>query len=486
MKKLLHGKILIIVSILALITAIIAVADGVMNVLEILILTKESNNPLMSEGTISLGVDVLFAAYEISFGYKLLKAIRNDEHFESYKQIPGLIKSIITPFFAIILVDVGFAIFDKAYNDGNIITGPLLVLLILYFAITIVSSQIREAVLKRKLQTLNVITIILSVLSLGYLGFIYKDVINFDSLLNGISNILNIIIIILILIYGILSIVYYVKHPNLLISESRENEDSEIIKETDKYKVYKIYLLRTNHPRMNLFTRVLNIIIGTISLVAGIYFFINRTLIYIKEFDLNEIILGFKNLSLIFDTIYYIYELMFSIMIPLILVTGFASLLTYALTSDGRQRFSRLSLVQAGYLLSITFIITQIISLAFNFGNLSLGYFLNNYSIGDLLIIFPAIIFFIIGKYVNNLTSDIQKGFKNGDPYHEHINPITKLTILYAILSSITVVGFLAKQNFIFDLALYALILIHLLVVITALLEKKYPCEEYVKAKRKI
>ena len=485
MKKLLHGKILIIVSILAFITSFIAVIDGIINILDILKAGGISKDVIMTSSTVNLGVDLVFALSEIKFGYSLLQCIKKDEHYEAYKQIPGLIKAIIKPFFAFILVNIGFSILDSFTKDSEILTGPLMIMLVMYIIISLVSSRIRDAVLKRKLQTLNVVTIILSNLSLLYLGLIYKDVIYLDPLLSGISNILNIVVILLVLVFAIISLIYYIKHPDLLISDSREHEDSEVIKEAEKYNLLKIYYVRTQHPKMNKVSDILNVILGIISLAIGVYFFINTSLPYIKIFDLNTIVQGFKNLSLIFDTINYLYELLFNLMVPVILVTCGIGVISYAFTSDAKQRFGRLGIVQVGYILSLTFIITQILSLVFNFSNLSLKYFLDNYSIGDLLLLAPAIIFIVIGKYFNNSFADIQKGISNGDTYLEHIKPIHKLTVFYAFISSITVLGFIVKQDFKFDLSLYVLLFIHLFVVVISSLEKKYPCEEYVKVKRR-
>jgi hypothetical protein len=50
---------------------------------------------------------------------------------------------------------------------------------------------------------------------------------------------------------------------------------------------------------MNKVSDILNVILGIISLAIGVYFFIDTSLPYIKIFDLNTIVQGFKNLSLI-------------------------------------------------------------------------------------------------------------------------------------------------------------------------------------------
>ena len=486
MRKYLHCKMLMVASLLAFASALVAVLDGVMNILDMLELLKTNNNLLMSNDTINLGIDIFFAICEISVGIKIFKAVKNNEHYEAYKQIPSLVKSIITPFFAVIVANLTYSIIDSFKDNTEIITGPILTMFIVWLAIRIVSSGIRTSVLKRKLQSLNVITIILSTLSLVYLFLIRDSLLDFENaLLNSVSNLINILVILFIVAFAIFALIYYIKNPEALLTESRENEDSEIIKETPKYNIVKIYLTRTKTPKINLFTYILNAIIGVLSVGIGIYFFIENSLIYIKAFDINVIMSYIKSPGLIIDAFNYLYELLFNLLIPFILIFSGLSLFTYIFTSSGIKRYGRLSIVQVGYLLSITFIITQIIGLLINFNNLSFKSILERYKIGDILILTPAILFFIFGKFINNYANDVSKSLNAGESYESNNDKINLLTIFYAIISSLTVVGMLVNKDFALDYSLYGLLVIHFLVVVTSLIEKIFPCQEYVKVKRR-
>lgn len=486
MEKHLHCKILMIASLIAFVSALVAVLDGIMNVLDLIEILKVSNDKLLTNAAINLGIDVFFAICEISVGIKIFKAVKKDEHYESYKQIPSLVKSIITPFFAVMITNLTYSIIDSFKNNTKIITGSLLTIFIVWLAIRIVSSGIRMAVLKRKLQSLNLITITLSVLSLVYLFLIFDSLFDFkNALLNSISNFINFLVILLIIAFAISATIYYIENPEVLLTESKENEDSEIIKETPKYNIVKIYLTRTKNPKINIFTYVLNALIGILSVAVGIYFFIENTLIYIKEFDLNLIISYIKSPSTIIGAFNYLYELIFNLIIPFILVFSGISLFNYIFTTDGLKRYGRLSLVQVGYLLSITFILTQAIGLILNFKNFSFKNLLNIYTLGDILILLPAILFFVFGKFINNYASDVSKGLNAGDSYETHNDKINLLTIFYAIISSLTVVGMLVNKDFALDYSLYGLLIIHLLTIITSLIEKKFTCLEYVKTKRR-
>ena len=44
-------------------------------------------------------------------------------------------------------------VLDSFTKDSEILTGPLMIMLVMYIIISLVSSRIRDAVLKRKLQT---------------------------------------------------------------------------------------------------------------------------------------------------------------------------------------------------------------------------------------------------------------------------------------------------------------------------------------------
>ena len=211
MKKHLHCKILMIASLLAFTSALVAVLDGIINVLDLIEILKVSNDKLLTNAAINLGIDVFFAICEISVGIKIFKAVKKEEHYESYKQIPSLVKSIITPFFAVLITNLTYSIIDSFKNNTEIITGSLLTMFIVWLAIRIVSSGIRMAVLKRKLQSLNLITITISVLSLVYLFLIFDSLFDFENaLLNSISNFINFLVILLIIAFAISATIYYI------------------------------------------------------------------------------------------------------------------------------------------------------------------------------------------------------------------------------------------------------------------------------------
>lgn len=480
MKKQKHNIILILICFLTFISSIIIVIDGIKPILEIIKSSNLDTNTLLTQSNVDYFIDLSFAFMEIGFGVKLFFYIIKNKQFEAYKQIPGLIKTIVSSIFALIIADLIFFSINGTGEKYDL----FLLLMGIYLFILIVSSMIRSAILKRSILKINIELLIISISSLIFVLCNFSLVFNkYLDDLNLINNILNTLILVLLSIFSIYSIKHYLDNPEIANKEIQENEDSEIIKTTEKYDYYKIYNYRSkNNPKL---TNTLNFILGVMSVGFGIYFLFAFCLDYCKEFDIHRIIEAFKSSDYLMPTITYLINLIMHIIVPLVLIPCGISVIISVYTTNAYLRYNKVSIASVGYLMVVFSFINIIIDLAFSINESSFKELIKKYDLADLLLIIVFIGQSFISKLINNISNDVYKGLMNGDSYYEHNKGINILILVYSLTSILCVISYILKAGFDTHYLLIILIVIFLLNIVISLIEKKYPISEYTIAKRK-
>lgn len=480
MKKQKHNIILILVCFLTFISSIIIVIDGIKPILEIIKSSNLDTNTLLTQSNVDYFIDLSFAFMEIGFGVKLFFYLIKNEKFEAYKQIPGLIKAIISSIFALIIADLIFF----SINGNGKKYDLFLLLMGIYLAIIIISSMVRSSILKRKILKINIELLIVSTLSIIFVFFNFSLVFNKNlNSLNLVNNILNTLILVFISMFCIYSIKFYLDNPEIANIEIQKNEDSEIIKSTEKYDYYKIYNYRSkNNPKL---TNTLNFILGVMSIGFGIYFLFAFCLDYCKAFDIHKIIEAFKNSNYLTSTITYLINLVMHIIVPLVLIPCGISIIISVYTTNAYLRYNKVSIASVGYLMVVFTFINIIIDLVFAINGSSFKELIKRYDFADLLLIIVFIGQSFIAKLISNISNDVYKGLMNGDSYYEHNKGITTLILVYSLISILCVISYILKAGFNTHYLFIILIIILLLNIIISLIERKYPITEFTIAKRK-
>ena len=99
---------------------------------------------------------------------------------------------------------------------------------------------------------------------------------------------------------------------------------------------------------------------------------------------------------------------------------------------------------------------------------------------------------FLINSFINKIfkhtVSDVYNGIKNGDSFHEHAGKITKMNIIYGLISTVATAFCIYEMylnNGNISYSYFILISMFLLGIIGSSLENKNPPSEYLVVKRK-
>lgn len=481
MRKAAHGRTLIVISILAFIASLLVVILSFLDFYETL---KVNNFKLVDNSYIiitQLGIDLLFAIMETSFGIKLLKSVLDDKPFEAYKMLPSLVTSIISPFFYTLLIRFIADIIIAIKTDVSFTATISFSLLIIFIAIKIIASLIRNAILKRKLMMLNIIILILSTLSLSYMILDYKKIFSFSNILEFTANSINFIIFFIIFIFGIFAISYYVKNPVLLSIDAFKDADIEILEETITYKKIKIYSYRGKNNLLSKISYFGRIIIGIISIIAGIYFCFEYLQSSLKNFNIDDIITTFKsssnNPNTYINLSLSLVNLIFMIIIPSIAIFGGVYYIYGTISSNSMAKYNITGMASMGILILFIHFFTLFFDIIMSF--ISTRHIdISNYNYNDLLIILTFIVSFIFGNLTQKKNSELSKNLKEGDTYSEHLKGISLISCGYTIISLIAIISTTIYQHSI-SISYSLLVILNVLILIFISMEMKNPTDEY-------
>lgn len=481
MKKQLHGIILILIGILSFIASVSGFISGILELYETLVSSNFNLSAIQLDEVVTSAISLIFGALELSFGIKLFQSVNKNEHFNTYKQIPALINTIISQFLVFLIYQVIMSFINVGLMPESISTQYIMINVILYIVISFAVLSVQNLIKKRKLIGLILVSLFAGACSVAFYFINLSLIFTSDlGILDTISNCVNLVVLILIVAFAITSLIYYSSRPDLLYADTIEGEDSEVIASKEKYDVIKIYLNRAKNPTMNTFIKIINIILGVTGIAFGVLFLFNNYYDFILTFDLNE----FVNNFVIFDMF-----LLFDFIGAFLAFFGGIDLIVCVFKTDGARKHSNLQgmyylpiLLSAYYI--IDFIYLLIDSSILSFSTFDFNGLAEKVGIHGALFLLSYLIRSLYNKKVRPVYSRISDAIKNGEPYCAFAKEAFTLCLLDTIPGLMTCVAFLFKSNF-QDISYYLLIIIVLICLLSTWLEVKFPTEEYVITRRR-
>lgn len=472
---------LIIIAVLAIIASMISIGSICLTILEAL---KNFNLDVLTSSIDSLltyGVDILFAFFEVSFGFKLIKAVKDNDHFETYKMTSGIITSTVLPLFAILIVDVLFAfVFQKPIDNVNTL------FLVLFFTVMIISSFIRPVVLRRKLMALDLIILSTSFLSLIIVIMSFNmDSINIqESIVEYLSNILNCVMLGGLVLFSLTSFIYFMRNPEACLDEERECEDVDIIETHDTYEKVKLYSYRGVDNFQTKLAFVISLLVSVLGVLFSVLFFVDNG--YHLQFvdKINSLVEIFKGniVGGISDTLYFLIE----ITIPLLAFLYSTNYLFGVIARNAKYKVIIMYMMQLGSLFLTAVFFVRLIDIVSSFTHNGLSF--ENLSFVDIGLLAVFLLNSFVSKVFKHTISDVYNGINNGDSFHEHSGKITKMNIIYGLVSIIATALCIYEMylnNGEVSYSYFILIGVFFLGMMGSSIENKNPPSEYIIIKRK-
>lgn len=475
MKKNIRGIVLIIIAILAMTASAFSVVS-----LGLEMINNFSDN--IDSSGISLiaenGIDLIFSIIEISFGVKLIKAVVNDDRFETYKMTSGLVTTIIMSLFTVFIVKIVFAFVFK-----NPIENLDMVQVVIYVAIILNISFMRPIILRRKLLALDIIMFISSLLSL----VVY--IMNFDfskELSNEfVSNVINCLMLLLLVIFSFGSFIFYMKNPEACLIEEREHEDIDILETYEKYEKVKLYSFRGVDNSKTKIAITLSIVGSLFGIVFSILYFLEKG--FYEDFSekINSFIGLFSGelTSSPYNLVFFFLE----IMIPLLAMSYSVNYLFGIITNNAQYKIYNIYIMKVGSVFLTGVISAKILSIGWSFA--SQNFSISMLSFSDTILVIVIIISSIVTRTYKNTLRNITEGIKNGDTYHEHLGKIVSMNLFNGLIGILSIIVCIYEDYLSSGIITYSAILLVLsilLIVVGGFIEKKNPASEYLIIKRRI
>lgn len=481
MKESKRGKILYAIGVLAFLIAIVSLA---FNLLDLVALYKETDGNIFS-GDMSLyemAVDVVFAVLELTLGISLIKQWKTGEQIEIHKTISQLIGAIVYSSFFQLLVITIFSYF----TTGKIGEDVGIAYLLVYIVYGLLVGATPSLVKKHKLMELYWVMFFSSVIAVGFCVYEVTLALAESQIVSIATTIANTVLMCLITVFSTSVIVYYLKNPLILERDVKENEDSEVIKTTDKYEIVKIYETRGTDDKVNILITIMTVL-SVIFGVAGIvhYAIENNVEQYFSE-GLDGIIDNVKNI--ISSGIIEMFGFFMIFLVLFIYSLLYVSLFTGVFTKQASAKVSVLGATAIGTMISLFTGILTVFDIFMDFAfNRTIN--LEKYSIYQLIIIGLYVFYVFAKKVYNNISTEINDGIvKRGDSYNSHSKAIARV-VFFSGLFSIVCLGVLFAMNYsqgVFSISYLSFAISTLLIMIYTKLEVKHPFSEYTKVKRRI
>ena len=448
--------------------------DGIENLLSI------TNTSLYSNI-----IELVFAGMELFVGVDLIKKWRNNEHFEVQKSILQLLSAIV---YASMLQVFVFSIFNAIIENTASAINISTIYVILSILYTTFVSSIGIQIKKRQLMNILTTMLVVSLLALG-LG-VYESIIALveePSFIDVAIMFGNILLVVLVLLFECFSIVYFKKRPLVLDEIVRENEDVDVIKQTDDYEVVKIYTTRVQEGAVNVVNTVVYMLACAFFIVGIIFFAIEKNVFTLFVGSVGGFIENISHaihkgsISIIMDITCM---LMLLIIYPLILI----SFIDGVLRRKANQKINITSFTNVGVAILTFSSFSIILKFLMNFSSiLTLDF--SNYSIMELVIIVINVGYTFISKIFSNVQKNINSSINSGDSYTSHSKGIAKLALVIGLYSCLCY-AVLFVQTYLdlktISLVYVFLILATVLFIIGTAIESKHPYSEFSIVKRRI
>ena len=444
---------------------------------------------LSIESTADLILAFTFSFLELKAGFSLLKSIKEEDKFEWYKAFPGLISALIAPislsYLTLFIAELTTSLINKQpLNISNLNLFAMVPLLI----VTILSGSIRMCITKRQALQLNICILINSAITFIFIVInkeSYQFTSNIFDIMSTIAHFINIIITGLIVTYSIINIVENIKHPDYLEYEAREHEVVEVLKETEKYEVVRVYAYKSPTPKKTILPKVLIIISSSIFGIYGLYYFFIYSIPLLSDFDLSFIISS-SSVSSLLDGLF---DVVHSLLVPFIFILLSYSYIYSIFIPEANNRYSMSGLSGMHLYAKIIIYGSVLIDLIDVFSDFILSgrFDISVFSIQELLYIVPFIIGYIISSVTKRRRKYVADNLKNGDSFYEY----RKDAGLYSLQSFLTtIIPGIAMLIFEKDTLINNILYIFLMIAstlgtIAMLIQMKYPMDEFTKVKRK-
>ena len=481
MKETKRAKILYAIGILAFVIALVSLVTAVLDLWD---LYKTTDGNILSGGIdlYEMGIDVVFAVLELTIGISLIKQWKTSEKIEVHKSISQLISAVVYASFVKVLVST---IFSYVLGVDDESSSVKIAYVIVYAVYGLLVGATPTLVKKRKLMQLYWVMLLSSVIAVGFglyevMGLLDGEIIELAT------TVANTILMCLITVFSFSVIVYYLKNPLDLERDVKENEDSEVIKTTEKYEIVKIYETRGTDDNVNTVISVLTALCAIFGIVGVVLYARENNFAQFLNGELNEII------NVIINVLTQSMADMMGLFMLIIVVFTYSliylSILVGVFTKKAESKISILSSASIGTLIALFSGILTIFDVFLDFTTThTLN--LEKYSIFQIVIIVLYVVYELTKKVFRNVTKDINDGItKRGDSYNSHSKAIARV-VTFSGLYSILCLVVLFAMNFtegVIKISYVAFALSTALSIVSTKLEVKHPFSEYSIVKRRI
>ncbi len=483
MEKGKHGILIFIIGVLAVAVSAVSVIVDARNLLVGVDFSNIKNIlplALTEDGGI---VELGFSILKISIGISLIKQWKNHEIFEVNQTLSKLIGAVVYASFLSMLVGVIANAFIKIGTEGiEIDIFTICIYALYYFVLNGVANMVRKRKISSLLYGMTVISLIAVYFSCTEtIGILATDFTILDLSL----SISNVVIGLLIVAFSICSIVFYHKHPDLMYEDMVKGEDSEIVKEKEKYNVVRIFATRGSKDVGNVFSMIFYSLAIAVA-VCGVYFVAMedsvQTLFATSIEDFISVFTSFGSGSIsslleLFTNAYLV------ILYPLVII----SCVIGVITRKTQQKIGVMSLASLGMTLLIFGVIEIMFKFIFEFAYTRTIDF-SNYSIWELVIGALFVVQMITAKFINQIVGDINEGINRGETFHSHVKNVFKVALYYGVLSVVGLTALFLMQNNLSgnkELYLIAFALSSVFIVLALAIEIKHPFTESFLVRRK-
>lgn len=478
------GKIVYLIGGLAFMIAAVSLAFSLLDLVSAFQAVNGNIQAVIME-LYDMVIDIVFAFLELTAGFSLIKQWKSGERIEIHKTIAQLISALVyASFVTILLGELISGIMLGGFSNLNVNLSYIVVYILYGLLVGATPSLIK----KHKLMQLYWVMLLSSIIAVGFCGY---DV--FVALLDGAEGVpfaievANVVLMVLITVFATQTIVFYIKNPDILYRDVRENEDAEVVETKGNYETVKIYATRGTDDKVNVVISILTIL-SVITGVAGIVFFaVENNIAQYFVGDLGDVIDTFismfmsAGLSGLFDAM-----LMF--MLVFIYTLIYLSLAVGVFTKKGSLKVGVTSIASIGVTVMIFANVSLTMDLIMDFMFTHKINF-EKYSILQLIVLGLYIVYKFSSKAYANVVKDINDGIvKRGDSYHSHSKSIARVVLLSGLYSIVGLaLVFLTYYLEGVTLLSYVMFLLStLFIVIVTQLEVKHPFSEYSKVRRRI
>ena len=429
-------------------------------------------------------VDIVFAALELAMGLLLIKQWKDKERIEVYKTIARLISAVVYASF----VRVVFSLIMQHFVGDEAPELSLNILYcIVYLAYWILTLSAGTLVRKRQLMSLYLITLITSVLAVGFCVYDCITVFQAEGTAVEIgTTIANTALMGLIVAFAAGVVAYYAKDPSALWRDVLEGEDYDVIATSDGYERVKIYATRAQEGGMNVLILLLYALCAVAGLAGIVFYALENNIGRYFGSSLQAVIdkLGDAILAGSMDEMF---DLLMLLMLVFIYPLIYISQVIGAIRRQAESKISIISITSVGISLVLIASISLVVGVIFDFTSYRTIRW-ENYSLFEAALLVLYLINLLTKRIYANSTKEINDGILQGDSYHSHSEGIARVC-LFSGIYSVVGLGLLFAMECSEGMVCVSYLLLAVSIVaavVGACLEAKYPFSEFEYAKHKI